>query len=95
MVLYTCGQKLGTPSVHPCGIAGKALKSAGYEFEIKTVQGYRLMPWTWSSRAKDREEVERLSGTRTVPILVLDNGQVISGSGAIKRWAREHPAPAD
>jgi glutathione S-transferase len=53
------------------------------------------MPWTWSSRAKDREEVERLSGTRTVPILVLDNGQVISGSGAIKRWAREHPAPAD
>jgi hypothetical protein len=25
MVLYTCGQKLGTPSVHPCGIAGNAL----------------------------------------------------------------------
>lgn len=95
MVLYTCGQKLGSPSVHPCGIAGKALKGAGYEFEIKTVQGYRLMPWTWSSRAKDREEVERLSGSRTVPILVLDNGQVISGSGAIKRWAQGNPAPAD
>jgi glutathione S-transferase len=50
------------------------------------------MPWTWSSRAEDREEVERLSGTRTVPILVLDNGQVISGSGEIRRWARENPA---
>ena len=93
MVLYTCGQKLSTPSVHACGIAGKALSDAGYEFEIETVKGYRLMPWTWSSRAKDREEVERLSGRRTVPILVLDNGEVISGSGTIKRWAEANPGP--
>jgi glutathione S-transferase len=92
MVLYTCGQRVSTPSLHPCGIAGKALKEAGYEFEIKTVKGYRLMPWTWSSRAGDREEVERLSGRRTVPILVLDSGEVISGSGEIKRWARANPA---
>lgn len=91
MVLYTCGQKLSTPSVHPCGIAGKALREAGHEFEIKTVKGYRLMPWTWSSRKKDREEVQRLSGRRTVPILVLDNGRVIAGSGAIRRWATENP----
>ena len=95
MVLYTCGQKLSTPSVHPCGIAGKALEDAGHEFEIKTVKGYRLMPWTWSSRAKDREEVERLSGSRTVPILVLDNGQVISGSGRIRSWAKENRASGD
>lgn len=91
MVLYTCGQKLSTPVVHPCGIAGKALKDAGHEFEIETVKGYRLMPWTWSSRAEDREDVQRLSGRRTVPILVLDNGEVISGSGTIKRWAKANP----
>lgn len=91
MILYTCGQKLSTPAVHPCAIAGKALKEAGHEFEIKTVKGYRLMPWTWSTRAKDREEVQRLSGRRNVPILVLDTGEVISGSGEIRRWARENP----
>ena len=91
MVLYTCGQKLSTPSFHPCAIAGKALKDAGHEFEIETVKGYRLMPWTWSTRAKDREEVQRLSGRRTVPILVLDTGEVISGSGQIKLWAKENP----
>jgi glutathione S-transferase len=35
--------------------------------------------------------VKKLSGTNEVPILVLDDGSVISGSGAIAGWAREHP----
>jgi glutathione S-transferase len=35
--------------------------------------------------------VERLSGQRAVPILVLDDGEVIAGSSAIAVWAREHP----
>ena len=93
MVLYTCGQKLKGPRLaHPCARAGKALADAGYEFEIKAVGGYRLMPWTWGSRSADRAEVKQLSGTNEVPILVLDDGQVISDSGAIARWAKEHPA---
>ena len=92
MVLYTCGQKtMGPGFAHPCAKAGKALRSAGYEYELKTVGGYRMAPWTWGSRNADREEVKRLSGTNEVPILVLDNGEVISGSGAIARWAKEHP----
>jgi hypothetical protein len=36
--------------------------------------------------------VKELSGTNEVPILVLDDGEVISGSSTIARWAREHPA---
>jgi glutathione S-transferase len=93
VVLYTCGQKTHGPAfAHPCGKAGKALDAAGYEYELKTVGGYRLMPWTWGSRDGDREEVKRLSGTNEVPILVLDNGEVVSGSGAIAGWAKEHPA---
>ena len=36
--------------------------------------------------------MKELSGTNEVPILVLDDGEVISGSGTIARWAREHPA---
>jgi glutathione S-transferase len=92
MILYTCGTKKAGPSfAHPCAKAGKALDAAGYEYELKTVKGYRVMPWTWGSRERDRAEIKRLSGKEDVPILVLDGGDVISGSGAIARWAKEHP----
>jgi glutathione S-transferase len=93
MVLYTCGQKKRGPAVmHPCAKAANALDAAGYEYEIKVVGTYRLMPWTWGNRDEERAEVRRLSGTNEVPILVLDDGEVISGSGIIARWANEHPA---
>ena|ERR1700761_271221 len=93
MILYTCGTKTTGPGfAHPCAKAGHALEAAGYEYELKTVKGYRLMPWTWGSREVDREEVRELSGTNEVPILVLDGGEVISGSGSIAKWAQEHPA---
>lgn len=93
MVLYTCGQKKRGPSfAHPCAKAGKALDAAGYEYEIKVVGGYRMLPTTWGSRDEERAEVRELSGTNEVPILILDDGEVISGSGTIASWAREHPA---
>jgi glutathione S-transferase len=92
MVLYTCGQKKrGPAAMHPCAKAAKALDAAGYEYEIKVVGTYRLMPWTWGNRDEERAEVRKLSGTNEVPILVLEDGEVISGSGTIARWASEHP----
>lgn len=93
MILYTCGvKKWGPGFAHPCAKAGKALDKAGHKYEIKTVPGYRGMVWTWRTRDADRAEVRQLSGTNEVPILVLDDGEVISGSGRIARWARENPA---
>jgi glutathione S-transferase len=97
MVLYTCGQKthagnLLGPIGHPCGNAGDALDAAGHSYELKTVGGYRLMPWTWPSRSRDRAEIKSISGQENVPVLVLDDGTVISGSGAIVSWAQAHPA---
>jgi glutathione S-transferase len=93
VILYTCGTKtMGPGFAHPCAKAGKALDDAGYQYELKTVGGYRLMPWTWGSREQDRAEVKELSGTPEVPILVLDDGEVISGSSTIASWAKEHPA---
>ena len=93
MKLYTCGQGDHGASIgHPCGRAAKALADAGHEPELQMVAGYRLLPWT--RRGDIRAEVERLSGQRNVPILVLDDGDVVSGSGAIVRWAKGHPAPA-
>lgn len=92
MVLYTCGQKTHMGSFgHPCGRAGKALEKAGYDYEIKVVGSYRLMPWTRGNRDEDRREVRELSGTNEVPILVLDDGTVISDSSRIVKWAKEHP----
>jgi glutathione S-transferase len=96
MILYTCqvGKSMGdlpAPIAHPCGRAAKALDDAGYEYQHKKVDGGVLKFWTWPKRAKDRAEVERLSGQRAVPILVLDDGEVISGSGQIVRWAQSSP----
>ena len=95
MVLYTCtvGTSYGGvpgPFGHPCGKAAKALEDAGHGYEVKKAKGGSLMIWTWPSRARDRAEIERLSGQRGAPILVLDDGEVIVGSGEIVRWAREH-----
>ena len=86
MILYTCflGTSYGGlpgPIAHPCGKAGKALDDAGHAYEHRTVKGGTGMPWTWPSRARDRAEIERLSGQRSVPILVLDDESVIAGSG--------------
>jgi glutathione S-transferase len=100
VVLYTCtdGKAFGSlpgPMAHPCGKAALALDQAGHTYEWKKVKGGIMKFWTWPSRARDRAEIEELSGQRAVPILVLDDGEVISGSDAIARWAQDNqPASA-
>jgi glutathione S-transferase len=96
VVLYTCtdGKRFGSlpgPLAHPCGRAAKALDDAGHSYEIKQVKGGALKLWTLPSRGRDRAEIEQLSGQRAVPILVLDDGEVLAGSGRIVEWARAHP----
>jgi glutathione S-transferase len=100
VILYTCtdGKAFGGmpgPLAHPCGKAAKALDEAGHTYEWRKVRGGALKLWTLPSRARDRVEIEKLSGQRSVPILVLDNGDVISGSGTIAQWAKENPPQAD
>jgi glutathione S-transferase len=95
VILYTCadGKALGglpAAVAHPCGRAAKALDDAGHTYEWKKVKGGALKFWTWPARGRDRAEIEKLSGQRAVPILVLDNGEVIAGSGTIVQWAQEN-----
>lgn len=97
MVLYTCtdGKAFGSlpgPVGHPCGRAAVALDKAGHTYEWRKVKGGTLKFWTWRDRAVDRAEIERISGQRSVPILVLDDGAVITGSAEIVSWARENSA---
>jgi glutathione S-transferase len=90
MTLYTCAaKKLGTttPVVkHPCAIAARALDDAEQTYEIKVVGGFRNLPL---SRRGKREEIIALTGQPDVPVLVLDDGSAIAGSGAIVAWAAD------
>ena len=93
MILYTCGQRRSLASLgHACGRAAKALDDAGYEYEIRDLPGYRLAPWTWGDRKRGREEVRRLTGQVNVPVLLLNDGEAVVGSGKIMEWTKAHPA---
>ena len=37
-------------------------------------------------------EVKRLTGSVNLPVLLLDEGKAIGGSGTIAEWAKAHPA---
>jgi glutaredoxin len=93
VILYTCGYKDSLPpALHPCARAAKALDDAGYEYEIHDLPGYRLVPWTWRRRNRGREQIRQLTGQVGLPVLVLDEGRTVVGSGRIVDWARAHPA---
>jgi glutathione S-transferase len=88
MVLYTC--PAGTHGAdfplmkHPCGIAAKALDDAGKTYTTKTVGGFKNVPF---SRRGKRKEILELTGQEDVPVLVLDDGSVVTGTSAIVAWA--------
>jgi len=48
------------------------------------VYGFRELP----DLTRGRKEVRRLTGESLVPVLVLDDGQVIKDSDNIVEWAR-------
>lgn len=93
MVLYTCAMGrhgASTPVIkHPCGLAAKALTEAGHAFELRTVKGFKNIPFSTPKGARD--EIEAVSGQRLVPVLVLDDGTAVSGSREIVAWAGAHP----
>jgi hypothetical protein len=92
MILYTCKLQNKGASWHPCGIACRALDEARHRYEVREVRGYVSAPWTWLTRRRDRALIRNLSGQNGVPVLVLDDDDVIAGSERIKRWAEANPA---
>jgi hypothetical protein len=75
------------PSGHPCKIAHDALKAAGHSPEVVRVYGFASLPDVTSGR----REVKRLTGESFVPVLVLDDGEVVADSRNIEAWARDNP----
>ena len=87
MRLITCpGKDKNGKLGHPCGKAGNALREAGHDYELTPVKGMKMLPWT--RRGDARKEVRELTGQEDVPVLVLDDGTTIAGSGNIVEWAR-------
>jgi glutaredoxin 2 len=54
------------------------------------VKAYGLAPLP--DMTSGRQEVKRLTGESYVPVLVLDDGQIVKGSQNIVAWARDNPA---
>src|SRR4051794_39134275 len=75
------------PAFHPCKRAHDALKEAGYSPEVVRAYGLGSLPDFTAAR----REVKRLTGESFVPVLVLDDGDVIAGSTNVVTWAKGHP----
>lgn len=94
MKLYVCYGTFHSPRPggHPCGNAYRALQRAGHDPEVIRSFGAGMLPKVFNLTA-GRREVERLTGNRMVPTLVLDDGTVIDGSHEIVTWAAANPQP--
>lgn len=94
MDLYICWGTFPSPRPggHPCANAYHALRDAGYEPNLKRGYGLTLLPDAIFNRSAVRREAKRLTGSSTLPVLVLDDGQAIADSKRIVEWAKQHPA---
>ena len=91
MKLYICWGTFPAPwrpGGHPCRNAYKALKEAGHDPDV--VKSYGLAPLP--DLTGGRKEVKRLTGQSWVPVLVLDDGEVIQDSKNIIAGAEKNPA---
>ena len=61
---------------------------AGHAPDVVRASGFAGLP----DITRARREVKRLTGESFMPVLVLDDGHVISDSSNIVAWARENPA---
>ena len=94
MKLYVCWGTFQTPRPggHPCANAYNALRDAGHDPEVIKVQGLGIGPSFLQWKTSGRKEVERLSGSTVVPVLVTDSGEVVNESKQIVEWAEANPA---
>lgn len=96
MKLYVCygtWKPAPRPGGHPCGVAYHALKDAGHAPEVVLTYGLG-MAGPLNDLSPGRREVKRLTGNYWVPLLVLDDGEVIQGSKEIAEWASTPPPSA-
>jgi len=95
MKLYVCwGTFPMGGHEHPCRVALQALQAAGYEPKVVKVRGLGVGPRIFQWTTDGRREVEELSGQQVVPVLVTDDGEVVTESARIVEWATAHSTTA-
>ena len=91
LTLFVCHIDDGGPPPHACKRAQRALRASGHDFD-KVVAG-KGIPFGLFTTGK-RPELKELSGQEKLPVLRLQDGSTINGSGKIIAWARSNsPAP--
>lgn len=95
MKLYICYGTFQTPRPggHPCRRAYHALRDAGHEPELIKSYGLAVLPDVFN-KTSGRRQAKELTGKYEVPVLVTDDGEVVSDSRKIEAWAQQHPAGA-
>ena len=95
MKVYICWGTFRVPMLggHACRNAVEALREAGHDPEVIKSYGERRMP-AFVNKTQGRKKVKEMTGEYTVPVLVTDEGEIITESKRIVEWARSHPASA-
>ena len=83
MTLYICWGTCPVPGGSPCRFAYEALQEAGHDPAVVKAHGTRLMPDSLTAQLPDE---------RSGPVLVTDDGDVVSEARNIVAWAKQHPA---
>ena len=84
--LFVCHGDDEGPRIHPCRRVQEALRGAGIEYE-KVIAGHgHPIPFL---RKGSRDDLRMATGDTKLPALMLANGAVITGSGAIRSWTSQ------
>jgi len=84
--LFVCHGDDEGPRIHPCRRVQEALRGAGIEYE-KVIAGHgHPIPFL---RKGSRDDLRMATGDTKLPALMLANGIVITGSGAIRSWTSQ------
>ena len=91
MKLYVCWGTFPTPRPggHPCGNAYRALKAAGHDPQVERVYGLGIPVL---NQTPGRRKIKEKTGQTWVPVLELDDGELIQDSKRIVAWAKANPA---
>jgi hypothetical protein len=92
--LYICYGTFPSPRPggHPCRNAYEALREAGHDPDLVRSYGLAALPDVPFNQTRGRRAAKRLTGSSMLPVLELDDGTAIGGSGEIVAWAKAHPA---
>lgn len=83
--LFVCHGDDKGPRIHPCRRVQEALRDAGIDYK-KVIAGHgHPIPFL---RKGSRDDLRDATGDTKLPTLKLANGTVITGSDAIRSWAR-------